>query len=425
MSGRGGSGVSIGGGRQAFDSWSLHPAAIDGAALALAFEAAEVPLGAWVVDPFAGSGRIGTFAVGRGEGYYGIEAHPLFASLARPKFSRKGQAFQLRFAAQEAFDRAQRPTLDLAGEHPLLQRLVPRKQLAELVALRDASGEDNVWADHLTLCVLRALRRTSGPGRGRARGPDNQLPRQSPGEMFIACANEMAADLERAPREPRAELILGDARAPEAWTMLAALGGAGACVSSPPYLNQLAYIEEARTDLFFLKQATSWTDLTALGSDLVASCTQQVKKRRALGARTLLERRVAVATSVEIVCRRLERARTARKRGKAYDWLVWAYLADIAAVLSELWNNLRPGAKSAWVVADSSFYGIHVDTPSLLSLIAADIGFEVLTNRWLRQRGRRWAGAAGVDGIPLSERLLVFRKPPIDSQPELPGFDIT
>jgi hypothetical protein len=402
--------------KRPFDAWSRHPAAIDAAILTRAVEAVQVREGGWILDPFAGSARIGTFSVSRGDCYYGIEAHPLHAAAAAVKFTRPGPSAELRGAASQLANRARARSHAPLHEHPLLHRLVPAVALAELAALRDEANEPGPWREHLRACVRRALRRTSKTGASmsgrRAQGPS---------ALFVACANEMADDLELAPRRPSAHLVCGDSRTPDAWTQMPTL--ADASVTSPPYLNQLAYHEEIRPEAFFFNHATSWADLRALGANLVASCTQQVRKARALDGRRRLSRHSGVAAHAEILAGRLRRRRQTRSRGKTYDWLLWAYLADMAAVMDQLRVRLAPGARAAWVIGDSSFYGVHIDTPALLLLLAAEIGFEPMDDTSLRTRGARWQGASGADGIVLSERLITFRRRPLPLQPRLPGFE--
>lgn len=69
-----------------------------------------------------------------------------------------------------------------------------------------------------------------------------------------------------------------------------------------------------------------------------------------------------------------------------------------------------------WVVGDSAPYGIAIDTPSLVLLVAEELGFQSVEDRCLRDRGQRWRTNGTRHQVALTERLIVFRRPPqVDS----------
>lgn len=396
-----------------FDSWGRHPAAFSFPQLATACDAVSIRPGELLCDPFCGSGRAATFAVARGDAFIGIEAHPLMSELGSVKLSRPADPEDLIPTAIE-LTRTAGAQLKIEGRGvAILDRFIHTASLHRLIQLRSAvREEDSVWAGHLRWALLSTLRKASGGGWPYPR------PRRVATELdvdaeFLQVVATMAEDLTVAPRRPRGRIISGDARSTRAWETVAPESVAG-CVSSPPYLNQISYAEATRIEMHFLQGIDSWGQLVnETCRALVASSTQQVTGGRDVRAWGQLAKLPATCAAVASLVRRLQRAQEPRRRPKRYDRLLPCYFADVAAVLCRLHRAMAPDARAAWVVGDSAPYGVWVDTPSLLGLVAEEVGFEVLDDVHLRERGRKWPSAGGVrHGRVLSERLLIFRRRP-------------
>lgn len=404
--------------RPPFDAWGHHPTAFSPHALEVALQTVGLTPGGLAVDPFTGSGRSATALVGHGDCFFGLEAHPLAADLAQVKLSRPGPSQELRQAATEVAQRAERAS-EQAAVDAVLTRFVPPFALSQLTRLRATVAEQGgPWEGHLRWLLLGALRRHSGSGwpYPRPRGAQQAKP---PSQLFLDGAQAMADDLATAARQPRGRVVCADARAPESWLGLAP-GSASGCVSSPPYLNQVSYTEALRLEVHLLGWADSWAQMSALGAGLVASCTQQVGGERFALAQRWLASRPGIEAAVRSLCQRLSHAQNGLRRPKRYDRLLVAYFADIGQVLQALLPMMAPGARAAWVVGDSAPYNVYVDTPALLGVLATELGFEVLDDVTLRERGRRWPGSGSRHSRRLSERLLVFRRPAWGEQLELP-----
>jgi hypothetical protein len=215
-----------------------------------ALDAANLPVGGLLVDPFAGTAGIGVIACGRGDRFVGIEAHPLIARLGAVKFARPGPPRDLldaglRLAA--AAERA-RPGTHLLEEHPIVVRDVPPAALAALVAARDVAADLSPWDEHCRFAVLAALRDCLAPGLAGPR-PGGRRRRAVVSVLLADRIRLMAADLARAPRAPAGHVRIGDSRARLDWPV--GDGSADAVVTSPPYLNQVAYAEAIRIEMFF------------------------------------------------------------------------------------------------------------------------------------------------------------------------------
>jgi SAM-dependent methyltransferase len=404
-------------------SWTRYPSQFPSWMLEVAAEAARVPLGGAVIDPFCGSGGAALFFTRRGERFIGLDAHPLMAQAAAAKLSRPGPERELREHAADVVARAARmPVPNPAGISDVVLRGLMPAAVADLVRLRKASeGHGGEWAGHMRLAVLAVLREHAGSGWPYPGGRAPRSPRRSVAEAFTERIGEMARDIAAAPRDPLGYVVHADARSPVAWSTIPP-GSADACVSSPPYLNQISYVEMTRLELYFLEFARSWSELRALSRSLLSSCTQQVSRGIAARVERSLAAYPVTAAVIASLAARLGAAQAERRRGKLYDVLLASYFAEMALVLRHLHRALAPGARAAWIVGDSAPYGVFVDTPALIGLLAGELGFEVLADDLLRSRGRKWAGVGGRHARELSERLLVIRRRPWGDQLALPGL---
>jgi SAM-dependent methyltransferase len=391
--------------------------------LDVAAEAARVPVGGTVLDPFCGSGGAALFFTRRGERFVGFDAHPLMAQAAATKLTRPGSDRELRECAADVAARAARmkiPKLDGMSE-VVLRGLAPAVT-ADLVRLREAGeAHGGEWAGHLRLAVLATLRECAGSGWPYPGDRAPPSPRRPVVQVLLERVEQMARDIAAAPRNPVGYIVHADARSSPTWSTIHP-GSADACVTSPPYLNQISYIEMTRLELHFLGLAHSWSDLRTLSLALLSSCTQQVSQRTAARAEEVLSAYPATAATVASLVARLAAARAERRRGKLYDVLLVSYFAEMASVLRHLHRALAPGARAAWIVGDSAPYGVFVDTPALIGLLAGELGFEVVADDLLRPRGGKWAGVGARHSRSLSERLLVIRRRPWGDQLALPGL---
>ena len=80
-------------------------------------------------------------------------------------------------------------------------------------------------------------------------------------------------------------------------------------------------------------------------------------------------------------------------------------------MLVQLHHHLAASSTVAWIIGDSAPYGIYIDTPTLLANLAAEVGFEFVSDLAIRSRGERWRTNGTRHQVPLTERLLVLRRP--------------
>lgn len=415
----------------AFDRWFRYPAGFSPAALNAAFGALALTKGDLVVDPFAGVATAGTTARNLGLRFRGIEAHPLVAELANLKLKRPKT---LRDTGQ-LVDEASALTAsvcqqDVEAEHELVRRCFDAQTLSDLVALRESiRASENPYRTHLKWALLGTLREAASVEAGWPHQRPNRPRRQlfaNHLQRFVDRAAWIAQDLEVAPFGIANRVVVGDARLRDSWRR--ALGGelATGCVSSPPYLNNFDYADATRLELYFWGEITTWAEMcTEVRDGMLVATTQQSSVRIAEDAwRRILHYELGSALKPladELGDLRRFRGRAysgetastggARRYGKEYDRVLPSYFAGAATVLRQLFGHLIPGAKAAWVVGDSAPYGVYIDTPRLLGQLAEEIGFSVTVDVTIRSRGERWRTNGTRHQVPLSERLLVLRRP--------------
>lgn len=399
---------------QAFDRWFRYPAGFSPDALALA--AAAVNGSGRIVDPFFGSGSTAVGLAGRP--VVGIETHPLIADLAVAKLARApGSPDELRHTAAALVATASVAPADPKKEHHLVQSCFDADVLAQLGGLRDALASDtrNPWRRYLRWALLGTLRDVASVKVGwpyQRPALDREAPYRDAAARMLTRVGMIADDLKAPKPKPTGRVVRGDARSAAAWRRAAAGDRFAACVTSPPYLNNFDYADATRLELYFLKTVSTWREMCGeVRAGMVVATTQQSARARANRAIANLKERPSVGPELDSLTRQLRRERERRERGKEYDQVLPAYFADLVRVLSHLHRHTGRGATCAWVVGDSAPYGVYVDTPRLVGEVAGEVGFELIDDVTVRSRGLRWRTNGSRHQVPLTERLIAFRRP--------------
>jgi DNA modification methylase len=386
-----------------------------------------------VLDPFAGVGITGTAAAKRGLRFFGIEAHPLAAELARLKLTApQRQPSILLKAAEEITERARSMTSAIdstivSQEADLVRRSFTNRNLSELVALRESlsmAGPEQLWLKWALLATLRDVASVSvgwpyqRPGKRRQPLVGNVFARfnqrvawmvddlseislerlNSYGSLEAGGSSSLSAETH--------QVINGDSRLPQSWLLQD--GSAAACVSSPPYLNNFDYADATRLELYFLSYVTTWGDMCRkVRHGMLIATTQQTKLALAEEAWDSLTSYPAVYGKLREIESQLRARRAERPRGKEYDRVLPCYFAGMALVLSQLSKALAIGAKCYWVIGDSAPYGVYVNTPEIIGELAQEFGLQTMKDLKVRKRGGRWANNGTRHQVPLAERLLI------------------
>jgi hypothetical protein len=400
---------------RAFDRWFRYPAGFSPEALQLAARATGADGRSPVIDPFCGAGTTACGLTGRT--VVGIEAHPLIADLTATKLAPPpGPSEGLRQAAAGLVTDATEASVDVDREHPLVRRCFEPNVLQTLASLREAitAGRRSPWRRYLRWALLGTLRDVASVKVGwpyQRPAVNRVAPYSDPAARLLARAEMIADDLATAETRPSGRVIRGDARTADAWRRAAAGERFDACITSPPYLNNFDYADATRLELYFLGTVSSWGEMcNEVRSGMVVATTQQSRRSRAVRALAELRRFSSITSDVVRLTDRLGAERESRARGKEYDQVLPAYFADLARVLRHLHTNTAPGAFAAWVIGDSAPYGVYIDTPRLVGALAGDIGFSLVDDVAVRSRGMRWRENGSRHQVPLTERLITFRR---------------
>ena len=399
-----------------FDRWFRYPAGFSPAALEVALEAASLKPGDLVVDPFAGAATGWRAGVARGYRYVGLEAHPEIAELAQLKMRHLERPRRIVEHAEQLVRDIEEA--DISGETELVRRSFEADSLQKFVSIRDQlkALPRKTTNRYLKWSLLGALR-DSATVQVRwpyQRPAVHRRPRiADPVRAFLRRAEWMATDLEEALGHTRSAVLRGDARRSADWVRILGDQRASAVITSPPYLNNFDYADATRLELYFWGVATTWSEMVArVRAGMLTATTQQTRKDRTRKAMTRLGSLAPATTSaLAPLIIKLETERHARARGKEYDRVIGPYFEGMTRVLTNVLKSAQRGALIVLVIGDSAPYGVYIDTPALLAQLAQELGFELLELKNIRHRGTRWRNNSTRHQHPLSEQLLVLRRP--------------
>jgi hypothetical protein len=416
-----------------FDRWFRYPAGFASDTLAELFDRAELRVGDTVVDPFAGAGTVGTSSAARGLRFFGIEAHPLVAELARLKLTIPTTEVSLLPAATSLVYRAKSDARNideelLAKEALLVRRCFSPEVLRDLIAIRDALCAFSPETPWMKWALLGTLRDVASVKVGWPYQRPSQPRKPRIGDVFGRFTQRVAwmtDDLESASAAPSRfgapgqvdassdpeldhQVICGDSRDSESWTKAEE---SAACFSSPPYLNNFDYADATRLELYFLGEVTTWARMCSeVRANMLIATTQQTRVALSEAAWSELKDSGIYEELRKIQDLLCEQRSERPRRGKEYDRVLPCYFAGLAEVFSNLSKTLRTGACCYWVVGDSAPYGIYVNTPELIARLAEESGLRMLEDIAVRRRGARWASNGTRHKVPLAERLLIMRR---------------
>jgi DNA modification methylase len=349
-------------------------------------DAAGLPHGAAVLDPFAGSGTTLVEARRSGATALGTEllAPAVLAARVKTRFEVEPEA--LRAAAERTAARARRGR---PGALPFLRETLQQfepEALSDLLCLRDAlPNGGTALGDAVRLAFGRVLIPSSRLHRSPCLGYDRRRHRVHPDpyDLFLSAVEEMSEDLEalqaeRASWGPASEVRVGDARQ-VAWPR----GSVDLAVTSPPYVNGLDYVMNYKLDLAWLGYANSYADLATLRSAEVACDNLPRSETSAY---------LAVSNTPdpwleEILPRIRENVRRkgSYRRGDVHA-VVHRYFADLVPVMVRVREALRHGGKFVLVVGDSLLAGTYVPGDLITARIGASVGFRLVSVEVARTR---------------------------------------
>ena len=334
--------------------------------------------GELVFDPFAGSGTVGVEALLADRRFLGVEINPLSARIARVKTARLSPE---RLGALWARLEALLPTVSgqvTEGDKPYLfnrDHWFKEPVQRDLVRLRRgidalfAGTEDGAEYREFFLMTLSAIIRNVSnadtmhvfPGvskRMRRLEAEGAVHTDVFASYARAVKKRIAGYADYAGGGSAAEIWEGDSTALDLtpWAGQAAL-----CVTNPPYISSVRYIETLKLELYWLEALTDPAAYDALS-------------RRMLGNDRL--RRAEYQTipltgdgEIDELAARL--AETDRKSG----YIVAEFFLHMERALRQMHRVLRPGGTAVVKISDSKMRGTVIETGRLLTALAERCGF--------------------------------------------------
>jgi DNA modification methylase len=351
-----------------------------------ALEDSDLPRGATVLDPFAGSGT--TLVESRRAGYraWGAEllAPAVLAARVKTRFELDPSA--LRRTAEGHLRRAR---LKPRGALPFLRetrRQFSPASLGELTRLRDAlPPEGTPVANALRLAFGRILIPSSRLHRSPCLGyrRSSSAPGPSPFERYRSAVHVMAEDLDaEAPGVrkwgPVSRIERIDARVAN-WPN----ASVGLALTSPPYVNGMDYVMNYKIDLAWLGYVGSYAGLAALRA-VEVSCDNlpRTETQAYLGMEEAPDPWLG-----EILPRiRDNVAQKGSYRRADMHAVVHRYFADLQPVLARVYRALRPGGRFVLVVGDSLLAGAYVPGDLILARMGEQLGYRIQSVEVARSR---------------------------------------
>ena len=352
---------------------------------------AFAPSARHVLDPFAGTGTTPLAVASMGRQAYYCELNPLLQFLTETKVAflamsardRLGLAARLRMLAErlDSCIAGQEPDRRLARAHAetfgaseffdngTFETCLKVRTWLDLLGNQDPNG-----AKAATVAAVASLLPCSNMiRRGDLRFRRGQERAQVVPDFVCAIREKlrsMANDLGHLRTIDRKPILIAEdakrlAMAPNL--------GIDVIITSPPYLNGTNYYRNTKIELWFLRALSSVEDLTAYRRRTLTAGINDVQATREAQP---------VSRSVENLVSSL--------RERAYDRRVPImaahYFADMKQVFAGLSQRVKAGAKLLLDIGDSSYAGIHVDTPTILAELLGTEGWRFEQEVHLRSR---------------------------------------
>jgi hypothetical protein len=361
-----------------------------------------------LVDPFAGVGTSLLVAAERGMTATGVEMLPWPAFVASVKAS-AGAVHPDRVLALARLVVADRrpirgefpdfPVRDWAFTAPVLAELTrlgvalaeqpssPERDLCRLALLATVEEVSQATKDGVS---LRRRVRGRRPGRWGTTWTRAQVR-----QRFAARVKTFVADLDEAPAPGRAKCIVGDARSLPAPLRR---GESTLALFSPPYPNRYDYTANYQLELGF-GFVSSRDDLRKL---------RRAQLRSHLECPWPEKRMVEIPALDEFLACLLSVRRTGDETGRVFR-MVAGYFEDMAVVLEQVAEAVRPGGHVVIVVGNQVLGGQQLPTDLLLATLAEDRLGMSLKSIWVaREKGVAPQQRARFTCVPGSRESVIL-----------------
>lgn len=154
-------------------------------------------------------------------------------------------------------------------------------------------------------------------------------------------------------------------------------------ITSPPYPNRISYIRELRPYMYWTKFLHAAREAGELDWEAIGGTWGVATSR-------LLEwnaKRMPSLKKAAMAPRKI--AKSGEKNASLLAKYVWKYFEDMHTHLDNLRPALRKGAQLQYIVGNSTFYGIRVDTAGLLCESLRSLGYKDIGSRIVRKRNSK------------------------------------
>ncbi|MFO7538867.1 MAG: DNA adenine methylase [Chloroflexota bacterium] len=154
-------------------------------------------------------------------------------------------------------------------------------------------------------------------------------------------------------------------------------------ITSPPYPNRISYIRELRPYMYwtgFLREAKEAGELDweAIGGTWGVA-TSRLKEWQPT--------RDDLPDKLHIVCEQI--ANSDNKKALLMSQYVKKYFHDMHDHFDALRHSLAPTARLRYIVGNSTFYGVHVNTEQIFQLILEALGYQNINCHIVRKRNSK------------------------------------
>lgn len=366
--------------------------------------------GAWVLDPFVGSGTTLVEASLRGINAIGLDVDPLARLIAKVKSTALDPEL-LQDATRELLERVDGTRI--AGYRPSIPTLNhwfsddAVERLSQIRGAVDSFEASPDLHDFFTVCFSSIIRRASNADNQTMKTyVSHTLPKkpEDANRLFRSTLDDYVARMVDywGQREPSSKTeVLGniDARTLASGWIEKDLPTIDLAVTSPPYIKSVDYVYNQMAELFWI--GDRW--------GLATQKDQNEAKRKYMGNDRPLGRSVEAPAPPPIgdIPYWVDRVTSAdRKLGHVAS----RYFNDSVAHFRNIARVLKLGGTYVYVVGDSTIAGVAIPTHKLVAQCAAEAGFE-LTRYFgyeIRNKHMRFP-RSGRGGHVVHDWVMVFR----------------
>jgi hypothetical protein len=351
----------------------------------------ELPEGSRIVDPFSGTATTGVAAAEFAHSSILFDINPFLVWLGNTKLANldKKQMAALRAAVASIAIKATKASTEDLWIPPLknIERWWSEDTLDGLARLRsailDEIGEPLDSGSFALLWIVFArivIEHSAAAFNHVSVSFHDDTVAHSIGEIILAFesfAETFIVDAST-PLLAQGEVVLHDSSTPF---------GDGerfdALVTSPPYPNRISYIRELRPYMFWLGFLTEAREAGELDWKAIGGTWGIATSRLTTWQPTHDCSMHSLAKTVD------EIASSDGKNGELLSLYVKKYFYDMDRHIEAARTLLKPGAEVHYIIGNSTFYGVHVDTAALYEESLRAHGFKNVESRIIRKRNSK------------------------------------